>query len=129
MAKNIQMLNTLKDIVGKEYVKSDTTTLSDYSIDGVMPWAVVFPENTEQVSEVVCMAQKENLALVPWGGGSKIASGNIPSRMDIVICTKRFNKIVDLDTANLTITTQSGAKFKDIQTSLGSLWLYDSAHI
>ncbi len=120
MAPNTQRLIALNDILGKEYVKNETTILSDYSIDGVMPWAVVFPENTQQVSEVVCLARKENLALVPWGSGSKMTKGNTPSRMDIVICTKRLNKIVDMDTANLTVTVQAGGKFKDIQAALAS---------
>jgi FAD/FMN-containing dehydrogenase len=108
----------LKDILNVEWVKRDPETLSAYSVDGLRPGAVVFPESLEQVSEVVKMAHKEKWALLPWGSGSKIGVGNPPSRLDLVISTTRLNKIIDMDTANLTVTAQAGAKFRDLQISL-----------
>ncbi len=111
-------LESLKGIVGPEHVKCDRETLSDHAVDGMMPWAVVFPGDKEQLSEVVRLACKEKLALVPWGSGSKMAMGNIPPRLDLVICTRRLNRIIDMDKANLTLTVQAGVRFKDIQSSL-----------
>ncbi len=118
MGTNAHRLESLKGIVGAEYVKSDPQTLSGYSVDTMTPWAVVLPGYVEQVAEVVSLAYKENLALVPWGSGSKIAMGNPPSRLDLVIGTRRLNRVIDMDTANLTATVQAGVRFTDIQSSL-----------
>jgi FAD/FMN-containing dehydrogenase len=104
--------------VGSDHVKSDPDTISDYAVDGMMPWAVVYPSDTEQVSDVVRLAHAEKLAVVPWGSGSKMFMGNAPSHLDLVVCTKRLNRVVDMDTANLTVTVQAGVRFKDIQSSL-----------
>ena len=111
-------MEALKDILDVELVKSDPEILSAHAVDGLTPKAVVFPESLEQISEVVKMAQKEKWALLPWGSGSKVGVGNPPSRLDLVISTTRLNKIIDMDTANLTVTAQVGVKFRDLQISL-----------
>ena len=121
MTTNAYRLESLKEIVGPEYIKGDAETLSTYSVDGMKPWAVVFPGDIEQVSEVVQLAGKEKLALIPWGSGSKIAMGNPPLRVDLAICTSRLNRVIGMDTANLTVTVQAGMRFKDIQSILGTL--------
>jgi glycolate oxidase FAD binding subunit len=111
-------VESFKDMFKAEWIKSDPETLSAHAVDGLAPKAVAFPESLEQVSQVVKMAQKEKWAVLPWGSGSKMGVGNPPSRLDLVISTIRLNKIIDMDTANLTVTAQAGVKFRDLQTSL-----------
>ena len=111
-------MEALKDMLKAEWIKRDPETLSAHAVDGMAPKAVAFPESLEQVSQVVKTAQKEKWAVLPWGSGSKIGIGNSPSHMDLVISTNRLNKIIDMDTANLTVTVQAGVKFRDLQTSL-----------
>ncbi|RLC24787.1 MAG: glycolate oxidase subunit GlcD, partial [Deltaproteobacteria bacterium] len=81
----------LGEIVGRENVKAEPDAVAGYAVDGMSPKAVVFPGNTRQVSEVVMLANQENLALVPWGSGSKMAMGAPPKRLDLVVCTARMN--------------------------------------
>jgi len=109
---------TLTAILGKDSVKGDIDVTSKYAVDNAIPKAVVFPVNTKQIAEVVKYANQEDLAIVPWGSGSKMAMGNPPKRLDIVVCTSRMNHITDMDMANLTITVEAGVKFSDIQESL-----------
>ena len=111
-------MEALKDMLKTEWIKRDLETVSAHTVDGLAPKAVAFPENLEQVSQVVKTAQNEKWAVLPWGSGSKIGVGNPPSHMDLVISTNRLNKIIDMDTANLTVTVQAGVKFRDLQTSL-----------
>jgi FAD/FMN-containing dehydrogenase len=111
-------MEALKEILEVGWVKSDPETLSAHAVDDLTPEAVAFPESLAQVSQVVKMAQKEKWAVLPWGSGSKIGVGNPPSRLHLVISTNRLNKIIDMDTANLTVTAQAGVKFRDLQTSL-----------
>ena len=115
MPTNGEKLKTIEGIVDPSNVKSDPVILSAHAVDGVEPWAVVYPETLEQVSDLVRLAQKENLALVPWGSGSKMSIGHTPSRLDIVMGMTNLNNIVDINMSNLTVTVQSGVRFKDIQ--------------
>lgn len=118
MKADVSRLESLKEILEADFVKNDPETLSAHAVDGLTPRAVVFPESLEQISELVKLAQDEKWALLPWGNGSKIGVGNVSSRLDLVICTTRLNKIIDMDTANLTVTAQAGVKFRDLQIAL-----------
>lgn len=114
------ILGGLAEIVGQEFVKTEPDVLSAYGVDNMLPRAVVFPKNTEQVSEVVQLANRENMAIIPCGNRTKMAMGNAPARLDVVICTSRMNHMIDVDTSNLTITVESGVKFRDIQARLAT---------
>ena len=48
--------NTIKEfisILGESSVTADPSELAGYSVDGVVPKAVAFPENEEQISEII----------------------------------------------------------------------------
>jgi glycolate oxidase FAD binding subunit len=120
MADPAQMTDELAAIVGQDFVKTDPTETTQFSIDGIVPKAVVYPKNTRQVSEVVKYANSKNLAIVPWGGGSKITMGHPPTRLDLVVCTRRMNHMKDVDVSNLTVTVEAGVKFLDIQARLAT---------
>ena len=120
MADFKDIAERLAGIVGHEHIKTDPEAVNDYVVDKMEPKAVLFPKNTQQVSQVVEIANSENLSIVVRGSGSKMAMGNPPKRLDLVVCTSRMNKMIDVDTANLTITVEAGVKFRDIQARLAT---------
>jgi glycolate oxidase FAD binding subunit len=120
MVVSKENIDGLADIVGLDFVKAEAEIVSEYAIDNVTPMAVVFPKNTQQISEVVKFANLRNLAIVPRGSGSKMSFGNTPKRLDLVLCTSRMNHMLDVDTANLTITVEAGVKFRDVQARLAT---------
>jgi len=115
-----ETITRLAGIVGEDNVKNDPEIATHHAVGGTSPRAVVFPADTEQIAEVVELANQEGLTIFPWGGGSKAAAGNPPKQVDLVVCTSRLNTITDMDTANLTVTVQAGVKFKDVQAGLSS---------
>jgi FAD/FMN-containing dehydrogenase len=115
-----EIIERLTDIVGQEFIKTRPEVIRDYAVDEMIPKAVIFPRNTQEISEVVKFANREDLAIVPWGSGSKMSLGNPPERLDLVICTSRMNHMLDVDTSNLTITVEAGVKFRDIQARLAT---------
>ncbi|MEJ2725853.1 MAG: FAD-binding oxidoreductase [Deltaproteobacteria bacterium] len=118
MGRNESVIEALKGIVGPEHLLVDPKGLSQYAVDDVQPWVAVFPESVEDISKIVRLAGKENLAIVPRGAGTKTGKGNPPSRLDMVVCTERLNRVVDMDTANLTVTAQAGVPFRELQAAL-----------
>jgi glycolate oxidase FAD binding subunit len=72
------------------------------------------------VAEIVKCACRGKLAIVPLGSGTKMGMGNPPKSVDLVVCTSRMNHLLDVDTANLTITAEAGVKFRDIQARLAT---------
>ncbi len=120
MTTSVMNIDKLKEICGSEYVKTDSEALLQYAVDGIVPQAVVFPKDTGQVSEIVKYAGRENLAIVPWGSGTKICAGHLPKRHDLVVCTSHLDHMKDVDSDNLTITVEAGVKFRDIQARLAT---------
>ena len=120
MAELNQILEELAGIAGPDRLKTDPAVTAQYAVDGVIPKAVVFPKNTRMVAALVQCACRGNLAIVPWGSGTKMAMGNPPKRLDLVVCMARMNHMLDVDTANLTITVEAGVKFRDVQARLAT---------
>jgi FAD/FMN-containing dehydrogenase len=120
VAEQRQSLEELVKIAGQDRVKTDPAILAQYTVDGVVPKAVVFPKDTRMVAALVQCACLGNLAMVPWGSGTKMAMGYPPKRLELVICMARMNHMLDVDTANLTITVEAGVKFRDLQARLAT---------
>ncbi len=110
----------LSDAIGADRINTESATTATYAVDGMRPGAVIFPRNVQEVSEVVKMAARENLSIIPWGSGSKMGMGGVPSRVDLVVVSSRMNHMLDVDTANLTITVEAGVRFRDIQARLAT---------
>ena len=115
-----QILEELAGVAGPDALKTDPDSTLQYAVDGMVPKAVLFPKNTKMVAALVQSALRNDLALVPWGKGTKIAMGNPPKRLDLVLCTARMNHMLDVDTANLTITVEAGVRFRDLQARLAT---------
>ncbi len=120
MTDKARIMERLAPLVGQEHLKTDSTACARFAVDGVVPWAVVFPANTPELAEVVRAASSEHMAMVPWGAGSRMGAGKPPERVDLVICLDRMNRMLDVDVANLTITVEAGVRFRDIQARLAT---------
>jgi len=108
-------IKELTNILDSNQILSDTQTLQQYSIDGKNPKLVLLPNTIEETSEILKIANLHNLAIVPRGGGTKIGFGNEPNSVDIVLCIKNLNRLINHDVDDLIATTQCGIKLKEFQ--------------
>ena len=97
---------------------ADAGQLPLYAVDGVVPKAVVFASTREQVAEVMRLAAAEGLAVTPWGGGSAMALGNTPQRLDVVLGTMRMSRIVEHESADMTATVEAGITLESLNDAL-----------
>ena len=82
-----------------------TDDLSAYGRDETMdlfcePGLVVRPRSTPEVSEVLRLAERENIPVTPRGGGTGKAGGAIPVGGGIVLSLERMDRIREIDRAN-----------------------------
>ena len=74
-----------------------------------LPLLVVEPDTTEQVSELVRLANDMKFALIPRGGGSGMTGGAVPARKrTVIVCLTRLTRIEPVDEENRTLTCQAG---------------------
>lgn len=110
---NNSVKEKIKSIVGdKNYFDSDEDKRV-YSFDATAlfeqkPEAIVFPESDEQISQLVILANQESFNIVPRGAGTGLSGGSVPVENCIVLVMTKWNKILEIDTKNLTATVQPG---------------------
>jgi glycolate oxidase len=108
-----QLAEELGRIVGPRAVVADPAALLTYEADACVmdlhaPNIVVLPATTEQVAEVVRLANRAGAPLVPRGAGTGLAGGATPTSGGIVISTTRMNQILEVDPRNRRARVQPG---------------------
>lgn len=107
-----RILKELQSLVGKKHVLTSPEDLVAYSYDGTfaerLPEVVVRPDAAVQASEVIKVAWREGIPVVPRGMASGLAAASIPLVGGIVLDTCRMNRILEIDEVNFTATAQAG---------------------
>lgn len=104
-------------IVGEEHVRRIES--GKFDINGVEPAVAVFPGSPEEVAAILQLANARDLVVAPAGGLTKQQIGGVPERVDILLSTKRMNRIEEYDPGDLTIAVQAGMPFAEMQRKLG----------
>ncbi|SLM30018.1 Glycolate oxidase subunit glcD [Desulfamplus magnetovallimortis] len=94
------------------HVTREPEELCCYSYDATgrffLPHAVVFPAVSHEVAEIVKIAAKEGIPLIPRGSGSGMTGGSLPVKGGIVIATSRMNRIIEIDDETLVARVEPG---------------------
>ena len=96
-----------------------TSDLGALAVDGVEPSVVVRPTHPDEAAAVVARCDELGAAVVPRGGGSQMALGNIPERVDVVLDMTALDAIVAYTPADLTLGVQAGITLAALQARLG----------
>jgi glycolate oxidase len=123
-----RILAELQTIVGKKHILAAPEDLVAYSYDGTFaerrPDVVVRPDSTEQVSQVMKVAWREEIPVVPRGMASGLAAASIPLVGGIVLDTCRMNRIIEIDEVNFTVTAQAGVVTQDLADTVAKKGLF-----
>jgi glycolate oxidase FAD binding subunit len=111
-------ISQLSEIVGESHVSRDPSQLASCQIDGKSPSAVVRPGSAEEVTEIVKLAGREKLALIPTAARTKLGIGMPPRRYDLALDMTRMHRIVAYDPGDLTLSVESGTPLHTITSAL-----------
>ena len=117
-----QIRIALKKIFRDEQFSEDVAALIIYSRDlnpigtiftqqgrlMTMPDAVVWPEDIEQIRDLVRIANEYKIPLIPYGSGSGVCGGANPVGRGIIVDMKKMARIRRLDAYSLAIEVESG---------------------
>jgi len=127
---NHSTINRFKKVVGDEYVLTSKEELLSYSydstagVDSVVPKLVAKPGSTEEVAEVIKIANEEEINVIPRGAGSNLCGGTIPVENSVVVVLTRLNKILEIDEENLTATVEAGVITVDVHDAVEEKGLF-----
>ncbi|MCH8814758.1 MAG: FAD-binding oxidoreductase [Chloroflexi bacterium] len=117
MVEQATLTSDLEAIVGTTDIAAQDE-LASFTVDGVTPSAAVHPENAEQVADLIRLANDRSVTIIPWGGGTEMHIGNLPSRYDVALNTVRLARMIEHEPANLTATCEAGMTIGSLQDSL-----------
>lgn len=86
----------------ERYSRDETSHLE------AMPEAVVFAENTYDVSRLLALASEHKIPVTPRGAGTGVTGGALPMSGGIVLSLERMNRILEIDTDNRMAVVEPG---------------------
>lgn len=121
-------LPSLRAALGTDYVLTDPVARTALSRDALRPHrgframtgleqppvAVVQPGSTQQVVDLVDIARRYAISLVPHGGGSGLMGGALSVRPGIIVDMRRMDRILAIDRQALTVRVQSGVRLRPL---------------
>ncbi|MDY7034786.1 MAG: FAD-linked oxidase C-terminal domain-containing protein [Thermodesulfobacteriota bacterium] len=122
------VLKELSDIVGPKYFTTQHDELSRYASDATklefMPDAVAFPGNSEEISRILHLANREYFPVIPRGAGTGASGGVLPVMAGLVLAMDRFNKIIAIDQDNLIVKVEPGVITGQLQEEVEKVDLF-----
>jgi len=86
-----------------------------------LPDLIAFPKSNDEVIKIVQWANRFDVMIVPFGGGTSVSEALLlphEERFIVVVSTRRLSKIVTLDTENMFAEIQAGCLGRDIERVL-----------
>jgi len=119
----------LVSIVGASNIFTDREARGRYSTDetedlSFLPDVVVTPMNTQQVAEVLRLANRELIPVTPRGGGTGLSGGALPIHGGITLSMEKFNRILEIDEKNFQAVVEPGVITQKFQEELESRGLF-----
>jgi glycolate oxidase subunit GlcD len=103
----------LKTIVGQRNVLDDPVDLSIYdcdaeTLDQAKPDLVVFPASSQEVVEVVRLANRLKIPFTPRGAGTGLSGGATTVMGGISLVLSRMNRVLSVDPAEMICVVEVG---------------------
>ena len=107
------LVDGLRDLLGAERVLSTRSDLTVYECDGFVieknsPDVVVFPENTQEVADIVKLCNENDVPFLPRGAGTSLAGGCLPVGGGVMIVLTRMRQIVEINLRDSYALVQPG---------------------
>jgi len=111
------LLEELRRITGEAHARP---AAEGDQVDGAQPQVVVEPGSVEEASQVLRLAHRAGLEAIPRGGATKLAWGQPPPRLDVVVSTSRLDRILEHAAGDLVVSTQAGVRLEGLQRQLAT---------
>ncbi len=113
------ILKSLEKIVGPDHVTDKEferiAYSRDWSYEGpLVPDIIITPGTTEEVSEIMKLADKTKTPVCVRGGGTTTTGMSLPREGGIVLDLNRLNRIYGIDEDAMTVTMDAGATVYEV---------------
>ena len=111
--------DALRAILGNDWYLDEPEDIATYSYDGFLPEftpdAVLVPENAEQISQIMKIANEHKINIIPRGAGTNICGSSVAREGGVIMAFHRMNKILEIDRESMCAVVQPGVINGDLQ--------------
>ncbi|HET7028391.1 MAG TPA: FAD-binding oxidoreductase, partial [Candidatus Limnocylindrales bacterium] len=113
-------LRLLTDGTDRESYRRDETAY----LEAGLPLAVALPTTTHEVAQLMRLATAHRVPVVPRGAGTGLSGGAAGVEGALTIALTKMDRILEIDEANLTVTTQPGIFNADLKKAVAERDLF-----
>ncbi len=117
-----KIISEIEKIVGKDGYSTKTADLYTYGFDASIfhntPDVIIQPRSTEQVSEIMKIANAKKIPVVPRGAGTGLCGSAVPIKGGIVMDMSRMNKVLKVSVGDLWVDVQAGCVYNALNEEL-----------
>jgi glycolate oxidase len=110
------------DIVGEDHYTRHIIDLVSYACDASehcnRPLCAVFTDTTEQIVELMKLANREKVPITPRGAGTGLSGMAVPIRGGIILDLSRMNKILKISIEDRIAVVQPGVIYANLEKAL-----------
>jgi len=122
-------LKELRGILGDGNLLTPEDDLDAYAHDEVaelwhLPEAVARVHSTEQVSEILKLAQIKRFPVTPRGAGQGLSGGAVPVFGGLVLSLEKMDRILEIDEENLMISVEPGVITGNLHREVEAVGLF-----
>ena len=122
-------LEFIRETVGSERMSVGESVLDLHGKDESFherrrPDVVVWPLRTEEISQILKLANGKRIPVTPWGAGTSLEGNPIPVEGGIVLDLQQMNHILELRTEDLQVRVEAGVIYKELNQYLSRYGLF-----
>lgn len=99
-------------------ISSDSDTLRNYTVDGILPRLLLTPSTVEQAAQIVALVKQHGLSLLARGNSSYMNLGSLPTQIDILLETNKLARLLEHEAPDLTCHVEAGLTLGTLQAQL-----------
>ena len=116
------IIERIEKIVGKDGYSVSIADRYTYGFDASIfhntPDIVIQPKSTEEVSEIMKIANENLIPIVPRGAGTGLCGSAVPIKGGIVLDMSKMNKVIDVSVGDLWVDVQAGCVYNALNAEL-----------
>jgi D-lactate dehydrogenase (cytochrome) len=122
-------LEFIRSLLGSERMSAGESVLDLHSKDESFhqrrkPDVVVWPLHTDEISQILKMANEKRIPVTPWGAGTSLEGNPIPVEGGIVLDLQQMNHVLELKAEDLQVRVEAGVVYKELNQSLSRFGLF-----
>lgn len=123
-----EQITFLKNLLGERCVLYSDAMVK-YSHDETedltfFPELILLPETTTEVAKIMAYCNENLIPVTPSGARTGLSGGALATHGGIILSMERFNKILQVDTDNLQVTTEPGVITQVLQEKVKEFGLF-----